>query len=261
MMMSKFDLEFIKKELPGLIRTSDEIKGAIITALSSVIPTRQQMDDRFFDLKKDMDERFFDLKKNMDERFEKIDQRFFDLQKNMNERFEKIDQRFEKVDQRFEKVDQRFLELKDELNKRFEQQDLLLKMIKLDITRMESKEGHAVETLIREILKTTLKLENIDPDKIDSITLLDKDGIVFYPGYNSDIDILIQNGDTILIELKASTGSQDIAHFLQNAKLYELLYQKIPTQLILASIRIKSETIRLAESKGIKVIWGEISAY
>ncbi|MCF2141152.1 MAG: hypothetical protein K9W44_13920 [Candidatus Lokiarchaeota archaeon] len=230
--MPEFDLHFFKEILPQLIREDDAVKGAIITALSGVVATREDIRD---------------LIAEMDQRFEKIDQRF-----------EKIDQRFEKINQRFEKMDLHITDLITSMNKKFDQQSELLKSLKLDIARIESKEGKAIEILTRDLLKTTLKLKNIDPDTIESVTLIDKEGAVFYPGYRTDIDIIMENGDVCLIELKATGNADDIAHFLLNVKLYTHIYKKTPTKLIFAAIRINSELIRIAEEQNIKLLWGEI---
>ncbi|WP_457557442.1 hypothetical protein [Candidatus Harpocratesius sp.] len=216
--MPEFDLHFFKEILPQLIREDDAVKGAIITALSGVIATRE------------------------------------DIQDLMTE----MDQRFEKMDQRFEKMETYIADLITSMNKKFDQQSELLKSLKLDIARIESKEGRAIEILTRDLLKATLKLKNINPETIESVTLIDKEGVVFYPGYRTDIDIIMENGDICLIELKATGNADDIAHFLQNVKLYSYIYKKTPTKLIFAAIRINSELIRIAEEQNIKLLWGEI---
>ena len=66
------------KLLPKLIVEDNEVKGAIITALSGVMATKHDI------------ERIIE---HSDKRFEKIDKRF-----------EKMDKRFEKMDERIEKL-------------------------------------------------------------------------------------------------------------------------------------------------------------
>ncbi len=86
----------------------------------------------------------------------------------------------------------------------------------------------------------------------------DPEGKVFFPGYTTDIDILLENDNTYLIEIKSTASSQDIAHFLQNAKLFEKIKGKKPTQLILVTLRITQATYSLAEAQKIRTIAGEI---
>jgi hypothetical protein len=72
------------------------------------------------------------------------------------------------------------------------------------------------------------------------------------------MDVLVENTNTYLIEVKSTTGSEDITQFLQNAKLFEKFSGKQPTQLILVTLRINQPTYNLAKSQKIHVIAGEI---
>ena|SRR5271157_2018997 len=85
-----FDIDELLKILPQLIRENDTVKGAIITALSGVVATRediqdviQTMDRRFESLHQEMDKRFEALHQEMDKRFEALHQ-------EMNQRFEMV---------------------------------------------------------------------------------------------------------------------------------------------------------------------------
>ncbi len=69
------DIDELLAILPRLVRENDTVKGAIISALSGVVATHE------------------DILMVIGE---------------MDKRFEKVDQRFEKVDQRFEKMDQKW---------------------------------------------------------------------------------------------------------------------------------------------------------
>ncbi|TFG21657.1 MAG: hypothetical protein EU529_12835, partial [Promethearchaeota archaeon] len=70
--------EFLKL-LPKLIREDDEIKGAIITALSSIVATKDDIariiehsDRRFKAMQEQMDRRFEAMQEQMDRRFETL---------------------------------------------------------------------------------------------------------------------------------------------------------------------------------------------
>lgn len=86
--------EFLKL-LPKLIREDDEVKGAIISALSGVMATKEDI-QRVIE---HSDKRFEALQKEMDKRFEAMDKRF----ETMNKRFETMDKRFETMDERITK--------------------------------------------------------------------------------------------------------------------------------------------------------------
>ena len=73
--------------LPKLIVEDNEVKGAIVTALSGVMATKHDI------------ERVIE---HSDKHFER-----------MNKRFEKMDERFERMDKRFEKMDGRIEKLQE----------------------------------------------------------------------------------------------------------------------------------------------------
>jgi len=82
------DKNELLKLLPKLIREDDEIKGAIITALSGVVTTKE------------------DIARIIE---------------NSNRQFEAMDRRFEAMDRRFEAMDRRFEALIIQMNKGFEE--------------------------------------------------------------------------------------------------------------------------------------------
>ena len=74
------DKNELLKLLPKLIREDDEIKGAIITALSSVVATKEDI----VRLIENSNRRFEEINK----RFEEINKRFEEMEKANNNRFE-----------------------------------------------------------------------------------------------------------------------------------------------------------------------------
>ncbi|MHA1651695.1 MAG: hypothetical protein ACTSYB_16000 [Candidatus Helarchaeota archaeon] len=136
--MNPINIDELLKILPTLIRENDTVKGAIITALSGVVATKEdikelilQMDKRFEALQQQMDKRFEALQQQMDKRFEalqqQMDKRFEALQQQMDKRFEalqqQMDKRFKAVDKRFEAMDKRFEALQQQMDKRFKAVD------------------------------------------------------------------------------------------------------------------------------------------
>ncbi len=230
--MTEFDVDQLLKILPKLIRENDTVKGAIISALSGIIATRDDI---------------LELTRMIDKRFEAVDRRF-----------EAADKRFEAVDRRFEAADKRFEELITAMNKHFETIDNSLKILSLSVARIESKEGILFHQTVLDLMKNTLQLENILPEKIRKEVISDLKGEIFFPGYTTDIDVLIENTNTYLVEVKSTAGSEDITQFLQNAKLFKKVSGKQPTQLILITLRINQATYNLARSQKIHVIAGEI---
>ncbi|MHA1150848.1 MAG: hypothetical protein ACTSR8_21720 [Promethearchaeota archaeon] len=78
--MGTLDIDELLKHLPRLIRENDTVKGAILSALSGVVATHEDI---------------LLLSKKMDERFEAVDKRFEEIIAQMDKRFEAVDKRFE----------------------------------------------------------------------------------------------------------------------------------------------------------------------
>src|SRR6056297_3363007 len=112
--MSDPEIKKFIKMLPDLIKNNDEVRGAIIGALSGVVATKGDIKV----LTKEMDKRF----EAMDKRFEAMDKRFEAMDKEMDKRFEAMDKRFEAMDKRFEaltkEMDKRFEAMTEEMNRR-----------------------------------------------------------------------------------------------------------------------------------------------
>lgn len=87
------------------------------------------------------------------------------------------------------------------------------------------------------------------PAKIRKEIISDPNGEIFFPGYTTDIDMLVENSNTYLVEVKFTTGSEDITQVLQNAKLFQKISGKLPPQLLLITLRINHAIHKLARSQ------------
>lgn len=212
--------EFLKL-LPKLIREDDEVKGAIITALSGVVSTKE------------------DITRSM----ERSDRRFEELINQMNEGFK------EAREERLEIIKQ--------MNNRFTHVDKQLNTLNVTIGSLGGRSGIALENTILEIMNEELIKENIHSNKINKELLVDKDGIVFTKDYSTDIDILIEDDKTILIDVKYIPDNRDVFHFLRIAELFTKL-KKPYDQLIIIALEMKKIHVEYANQQNIKVIAGKI---
>jgi hypothetical protein len=231
------DVQKLIEILPRLIRENDTVKGAIITALSGVVATKD-------DIKA--------LIAEMDKRFEAVDKRF----EAMDKRFEAMDKRFEALQR---EMDRRFEALQREMDRRFDQTDRQIKLLGVSVDRLEGKQGILMERTVLDLMRETLKMEHIDPDKIKKAFIVDRTGAVFWKDYSSDIDVLVENGNVYALEIKAKASHADVTRFIQHIRLYELMEKKKVTKSFVISLRIDPDIKAYAESKGLVVIVGEIS--
>ncbi|GAG22003.1 unnamed protein product [marine sediment metagenome] len=204
--------EFLKL-LPKLIREDDEVKGAILTALSGVVATKE-------DIAK--------IIEHSDKRFEV-----------MNKRFEAMDKRFEEATYERKEISKKVSE------------------ISVAIGSLGDRSGKILEDTIIEILNDELIKENIPVSKIQKELMVDEEGIVFTKNFSNDIDVLIEDGKTILIEVKYRIDNYEIFSFLKVAELY--VHTRKPfDQLLIITLEIKRLHLNYANQQGIKVIAGKV---
>ncbi len=219
--------EFLKL-LPKLIRENDEVKGAIITALSGVVATKD------------------DIRRVIEE----FDKRFEAMQEQMDKRFEAMDKRFEAMDKRFEAMDKRFEALQVQINSNYTE-------LRYAIDNLGSRTGKGLEEMVLKLLIEQRKLKDIEISNIERKTIIDEDGDIFPRGYSTDIDILMENGKIILMEIKFKIDNRDIYHFTQVSKLYEKLFKK-PDELWVLTLEISPKTLKVSNEFPVKVIYGKI---
>ncbi|MBD3195447.1 MAG: hypothetical protein GF317_10355 [Candidatus Lokiarchaeota archaeon] len=191
--MNRINIDELLEILPKLIRENDTVKGAIISALSGVVATHEDV----VELTRAMDKRFEAMQKSMDERFEAMDKRFEAMQKSMDERFEAIDKRFERVDRRFDHLEFQNKEMKSileniqqSLERPFEQfgRNVIIKLLK--------SEGYEKISLEPQKLK--------DPEFFvsDNTTEVEIDGLSLDPPIIVEITSILRTKNKIDIFLR-----------------------------------------------------------
>jgi len=240
MTMKNIDIDELLKILPKLIRENDTVKGAIISALSSVVATKEDIRE----LIREMNQRF----EAVDKRFEAMDRRFEAMQKQMDQRFEAMDRRFEAMQKQ---MDQRFDAMQRQLDQRFEamQRELVsvhmdVKRMTLDVATLSMRSGDDLEIMVRELLADTLTRNKIDVSDVKKVQLVDVKGEVFAPGYNTAVDVVARNGNVHLYEIKYRADQRDAYHFMQVARLYEVINGRKPNRLVMIVLEISNATLR-----------------
>jgi hypothetical protein len=90
--------------LPRLIRENDTVKGAIITALSGVVATREDFKEFIREIDKRFDANQAEMNRRFDANQAEMNRRFDANQAEMNRRFEQVDNRFEQVGKRLDQI-------------------------------------------------------------------------------------------------------------------------------------------------------------
>jgi len=259
--------------LPDYLQTNERVKEAIVSVISDVMVTKdyiktliEQSDRRFDELQKRSDEKFEALLKHSNAQFDK-------MQTQIDNRFNEVDNRFNEVDNRFNEVNDRFDSVEEKIEKNrseIEKNRVGLaelskkgednfKKLQVQFNDLYSRGGTELEKTILELMKETLKLNNIDPEKIRNEKLYDPKGLVFNnTSFSTDIDVLLENGNTYLVEVKTRLNTKNIDHFILVGKLYEIERKTKVTQLIMICLRTEQWIVKYGEDQGIKIIYGSI---
>ena len=205
----------------------------------------EQIDKRF----EQIDKRFDLLHQEVNQLRDEMDRRFELVQKEMDRRFELIE---EKMDRRFEllqkEMDRRFEVLQKEMDRRFEEEkrerlDMKRRLIKVEsmMTRMDEKitqfdawlkvvtgnvgdkKGQDAEQLFALGLSYGLKRTDIKPQTIQLRQMfMDDDGIVFpKKGKYIEVDILAENGQLSVFEVKITAVETDVVTFARKVQLVQ----------------------------------------
>ncbi|MBD3253780.1 MAG: DUF3782 domain-containing protein [Candidatus Lokiarchaeota archaeon] len=174
----------------------------------------------------------------------------------MEERFQKVDERFEAMQRT---MDERFEAVIEQMNKGFDEARRDREELKVSIATISSRSGSKLEEMILNLLRDDLIQENIDKKNVTREVLKDDRGEVYYEGYTTDIDVVIQDGKTFLMEIKSTADNRDIADLLLKAKLFKIQHGKDYDGLILACLEINRVNFEKAIKQDIRVITGEIT--
>jgi len=184
---------------------------------------------------------------------------FLKAMKEINDRFEamqkQLDNRFEAMQKQ---LDNRFEAMQKQINISFEEAKRDRGELKAFLSKVSSTRGIQLENAVLDLLKDRLIRETISVSEIKKEYLFDKEGTIFYDNYSTDVDVLIQDGKTVLIEVKSGADNRDIHEFLKKAALFKLQFKKNYDVLILVCLEINQRNFEDAIRQGIKVIAGDI---
>ena len=174
------------------------------------------------------------------------------LRNEMNRRFEQVDQRFEQVDRRFEQVDRRIDDFRTEVATRFEQVDRRIDDFQTEVAtrfddvqrsidRLGARWGIRNESLFRQTMAAIL--EQSFGVRVEQRTIA-----------GEQFDILIYDGQHVLVEIAASVGPTIQTRLERKRRLYEESTGVRPTRVILATASIHSRRAHQLRTSGIEVI-------
>ncbi|MCP4716449.1 MAG: DUF3782 domain-containing protein, partial [Deltaproteobacteria bacterium] len=213
-----------------------------------------------------VDQRF----EQVDQRFEQVDQRITEFQTETGTNFEQVDQRFEQVDQRitefqtetrtnFEQVDQRITEFQIETRTNFEQVDNEFSKVRAEMAEGFENVRSEIKDVVRQIdrLGSRWGIRNEDLFRATIASLLEESfGVAVETRHikGEQFDVIISDGQHILIEITASVGRKIQQRLERKRELYTQETGIEPARFILATASIHSHRAESLREVGFEVI-------
>ena len=107
---------------------------------------------------------------------------------------------------------------------------------------------------VLKLLKKRLIKDQINIEDIKSITLVDKEGTVWFQGFEDEFMILEKDNKTFLSEAAFHAKNENLWFLFKHGKLYKSIVKKDYTDLILLCYQTMLETVEQAKLIGARVI-------
>ena len=231
------DLIDLFSRLPDLLDRRPDLEPTIYGAFLKTFARREEVAlvmNELRTLRTEMNQRF----KQVDQRFEQVDQRIDDFRTEVATRFEQVDRRIDdfrtEVATRFEQVDRRIDDFRTEVATRFDD-------VQRSIDRLGARWGIRNESLFRQTMAALL--EQSFGVRVEQRTIA-----------GEQFDILIYDGQHVLVEIAASVGPTIQTRLERKRRLYEESTGVRPTRVILATASIHSRRAHQLRTSGIEVI-------
>jgi len=276
--MDKNELrEYLIKELPAIIKKEPTVIQSIYLIHRNNFSDKDKTDERFDrmfeELAKNREEdnkQWQETNKRLDEKWEEQNRQFKQEMKETNKRLDETirrsDEKWEEQKRQWQETDKRMDEKWEETNKRMDESmrqsderfNAMLQEIKDIRSRQESsigalgaRWGIAAESSFRNGLKAILE-DRFDVEVLN-VTEYDHEGFVFRQPDQVELDVIIRNGEIIIIEIKSSMSRSQMYTFHRKVQFYEKQHNCKATAIMVISPMIDKYAQKVADKIGIEV--------
>jgi len=223
-------------QLPEMLERNPELEPRAFRAFFKIFTTKEQTAAILAELREFRGE-FQHFRTEVTERFKQVDQRF----EQVDQRFGQVDQRFEQVDQRFEQLDRKMDDLRD--------------WVELVVGRMQVRSGRKLEDVVAGTLRLALKRPDITPGKIrlrQKVT--DEQGSIGPAGRSYEVDILTDDGQITVFEVKSACEVEDVDRLFDKINLFRTLHPDQKVEGVMVALGVEEEAKARCEQYGIALV-------
>ena len=250
--------EYLVKELPAIIKEEPTVIQSIYL-IHRNFPVKDKTDDRFDRMFEEVAKNREETNKRLDETILRSDKKWEEQNRQFKQEMKEINKRMDETilrsDKKWEETNKRMDESMQESNERF---NAMLQEIKDIRTRQVSsigalgaRWGIAAESSFRNGLKAILE-DRFDVEVLN-VTEYDHEGFVFRQPGQVELDVIIRNGEIIIIEIKSSMSRSQMYTFHRKVQFYEKQHNCKTTAMMVISPMIDKYAQKVADKIGIEV--------
>jgi len=279
-------LYILDVQLPEMLKRRPELEPRVFRAFMKAFATKEEVAailaelrefrGEFYHFQKESESRFDEMRdfreefhyfreetgahlKSVDQRFEQVDGRLESIDQRFEQvdgRLESIDQRFEQVDGRLESVDQRFEQVDRRFDELGQKMDDLKDWVHLVVGRFQVRAGRKLEDVVAGTLRLALKRPDINPDKIRlRQKLVDEQGVTGLRGRRFEVDILTDDGQITVFEVKSVCEAEDVDRLADKITLVRALNPGKNVDGVMIALGAEEEAEERCAEYGIPLIY------
>jgi len=178
------------------------------------------------------------------DRFSRLEER----QQRLEERQQRLEERQQKLEERFVKLEEGFVRI-EVGQQRLEEEMAETRRVLMVIAH---RFGVLSEESFRQAMKLVVK-KKLGAAKVERWIYEDKEGTVY--GYPSivEVDLVIRNGEHVLVEVKSRVSKAEVAELHRIGRLYERV-EGIKPKLVIVGGFIDPEARSIADELGVEII-------
>jgi len=203
--------------------------------------TQAESERKWEEMKAESERKWEEMKAESERKWEEMkaesDHKWEENQRTWQEMKAESDRRWQAHCDEFEKVHQEIMAISDRLDRK--------------LSAMGARWGIASERAFRHALAGIL--EKTFGVRVLNVNEFDKAGEVFGRPDQVELDIVIKNGNLLILELKSSMSKSDVYIFERKARFYEKHHDQQADRLIIVSPMVDERAMKTANALNIEV--------
>ncbi len=233
-------VELIRRELPRIIQSEPALQAMVLELAQNTFAPKQQTEDRI--------ERLYAQLVQMREDSER---KWEEAKAEDKRKWDEQNRKWEEQNRKWEEQNRKWDENQQELKRLHEEIMAIAQRHERSIGALGARWGLQTEQAFRNALAAIL--EKSFGVEVMNINEYDESGTVFGRPEQVELDVIIQNGLLIIVEIKSSIDKAGMYIFERKVRFYEQRHQREAQRMMVISPMVDPKALPVAEKLGIEV--------